>query len=90
VTTGWGNEEAKNAVRRTLRGGRSGRVAVFVIAAACLALGIYGRSLFLSVIAGIATAAAAAALVRASYGNRAARRLERRYLASPDGDRDSN
>jgi type IV secretory pathway VirB2 component (pilin) len=90
VTTGWGNEEAKSAVRRTVRGGRSGRVAVFAIAAVCLALGIYGRSLLLMVIAGIATAAAAGALVRAAYGDRAARRLERRYLASPDRDRRSS
>jgi type IV secretory pathway VirB2 component (pilin) len=89
VTTGWGNDEAKNALRRTMRGGPSGRVAVFVITAACLALGIYGRSLVLSVIAGIATAAAALALVRAISGDRAARRMERRYRTSPDRGRDS-
>jgi hypothetical protein len=64
VTTGWGNDEAKEAVRRALRGGRSGRVAVFVIAAACLALGIYGGSLLLMVVAGIATFAFAATLAR--------------------------
>jgi hypothetical protein len=79
VTTGWGNEHAKDAVRRTLRGGPSGRVAVFVIAAAFLALGIYGGSVLLSVIAGIATAGAAGALVRAAQADRAARRMERRH-----------
>jgi hypothetical protein len=84
VTTGWGNEEAKDAVRRTLRGGRSGRITVFVIAAACLALGIYGDSLLLSVIAGVATVAAAGALVRAAYGDWAVRRMERRYRGGPD------
>jgi len=79
VTTGWGNEHAKDAVRRTLRGGPSGRVTVFVLAAACLALGIYGGVLLLSVIAGIATVGAAAALVRAALADRAARRMERRH-----------
>ena len=84
VTTGWGNEEAKNAVRRTLRGGPSGRITVFVFTAACLALGIYADSLLLSVIAGIATAAAGGALVRAAYGDWAVRRMERRYRGSLD------
>jgi hypothetical protein len=42
----------------------SGRVAVFVIAAACLALGIYGGSLLLMVVAGIATFAFATTLAR--------------------------
>jgi 3-methyladenine DNA glycosylase Mpg len=88
VTTGWGNEEAKDAVRRTLRGGPSGRVAVFVIAATCLALGIYGGSLLLSVLAGVATVAAATALVRAIHDNWAVRRVERRYPASPDRQTD--
>jgi hypothetical protein len=87
VTTGWGNDEAKRAVRRTLRGKRSGpgRIAVFVVMAACLALGIYGDSLPLSVIAGVATVAAAGALVRAAYGDWAVRRMERRYRG-PDVD----
>jgi hypothetical protein len=44
VTTGWGNDEAKHAVRRTMRGGGSGRIMVFVIAAVCLTVGIYGRN----------------------------------------------
>lgn len=84
VTTGWNNEQAKDAVRRTLRGGPSGRVAVFVIAATCLALGIYGGSLLLSVLAGVATLAAAITLVRAARDNWAVRRMERRYRASAD------
>jgi hypothetical protein len=79
VTTGWNNEDAKDAVRRTLRGGGSGRITVFVIAAAFLAVGIYGGSLLLSVPAGIATAAAAGTLVRAVHDDLAVRRLERRY-----------
>jgi hypothetical protein len=88
VTTGWNNEAAKDAVRRTLNGGRSGRVTVFVIAAALLALGIYGGSPLLSVPSGIATVAAAGSLVRAAQGNWAARRMERRSIASPDGHAD--
>jgi len=88
VTTGWGNEEAKDAVRRTLSGGRSGRVVVFGIAAVFLAVGIYGGDLYLSVASGIATVAAAGALVRAACNNWAVRRMERRYLASLDGHAD--
>jgi 3-methyladenine DNA glycosylase Mpg len=88
VTTGWGNEAAKDAVRRTLRGGGSGRVAVFVMSAALFALGIYGGSVLLSVIAGIATVAATGTLVRAARENWAVRRMERRYRASPDGNTD--
>jgi hypothetical protein len=90
MTTGWGNEEAKNAVRRTLRGGPSGpgRITIFVIAAGCLALGIYGGSLLLSVMAGIATVAAAGALVGAAYGDWAVRRMERRYRDGPDSHAD--
>jgi hypothetical protein len=68
VTTGWGNEWAKDAIRRTLRGGPPGRIAVFVIAVAFLAVGVYGGSVLLSVIGGVATVAAAWALVRAAYG----------------------
>ena len=37
---------------------------------------------------GVATVAAAVALVRAAYENWAVRRMERRYLARPDGQRD--
>jgi hypothetical protein len=89
VTT-WGgsNQWAKDAVRRTLRGGRSGRIAVFGIAAAFLAVGIYEGSLLLSVVSGIAVVAAAGALVQAAFHNRAVRRMERRYLDSPDGRAD--
>jgi len=78
VTTGFGNEQAKDAVRRTLAGGSSGRAAVFLIAAAFLALGIYGGSLLLSVPFGVVTLLAAGALVRALRADRAARRLGRR------------
>jgi Flp pilus assembly protein TadB len=89
VMTWWGsNQWAKDAVRRTLSGGRSGRIAVFGIAAAFLAVGIYGGSLLLSVASGIAIVAAAGALVRAARDNRAARRMERRYHDSPDGRSD--
>ena len=92
VTTGWNNEEAKRAVRDTLRGAPSGpgRIVVFVIMAACLALGIYGDSLLLSVIAGIATVAAAGALARAGYGDWAVRRMERRYRGRPEVDADQS
>jgi hypothetical protein len=88
VTTGWNNEAAKDAVRRTLRGGGSGRVAVFVISAGFLALGIYGDSVLLSVAAGIATVAATGSLVRAAHESWTERRMERRYRASPDRDED--
>jgi|SRR5579859_2559571 len=88
VTTGWGNEEAQESVRRSLRGGPSGRFAVFAIAAAFLAVGIYGGNLLLSVIAGVATIAAAAALVRAIYDDMAVRRMERRHRAGPDAEAD--
>ena len=89
VATWWGsNQWAKDAVRRTLSGGRSGRIVVFGIAAAFLAVGIYGGSLLLSVASGIAIVAAAGALVRAARDNRAVRRMERRYDDSPDGRAD--
>ncbi len=79
MTTGFGNEQAKDAVRRrTLAGGSSGRVAVFLIAAAFFALGIYVGWLLISVPFGIVTLIAAGALVRAAQADRAVRRLERR------------
>jgi hypothetical protein len=84
VTTGWGNEWGKDAVRRTLRGGPQGRIAVFVIAAAFLALGVYEGSLLFSVIAGVATVGALWAVMRAAYGDWAVRRMERRYRDDPD------
>jgi hypothetical protein len=84
VTMWWGsNQWAKDAVRRTLSGGRSGRIAVLGIAAAFLAVGIYGGSLLLSVASGIAIVAAAGALVRAARDNRAARRMERLVSRQP-------
>ena len=79
VTTGWGNEQSQDAVRRTLRGGSSGRAAVLVIAAGTFALGIYAGNLFVSVPFGIAATAAAVAVIRATVDARAARRLERRH-----------
>ena len=86
VATWWGsNQWAKDAVRRTLSGGRSGRLAILLIAAAFLAVGIYGGSPLLSVASGIAVVAAAGALVRAARDNRAVRRMERRYRYSPEG-----
>jgi len=89
VTTGWGNEHSKDAVRRTLRGGPSGRLAVFVMLAAMFALGLYVGSVLLSVVGGVATVAAGAVLVRAAYGNWAVGRMMRRHPASSDrpGDR---
>jgi hypothetical protein len=77
MTTGFGNEQAKDAVRRTLAGGSSGRIAVFLIAAAFLALGIYGGSLLISVPSGVVTLLAAGTLVRALRTNRAVRRMRR-------------
>ena len=81
VTTGWGNEHSKDAVRRTIGGGRSGRVAVFVLVAAFFALGVYAGSLLLSVAAGVATIAAGGVLVRAAYGRWAAGRMKRPHGA---------
>jgi hypothetical protein len=77
MTTGFGNEDAKDAVRRTLAGGSSGRIAVFLIAAAFLALGIYGGSLLISVPAGVVTLLAAGTLIRALRTRRAVRRMQR-------------
>ena len=77
MTTGFGNEHAKDAVRRTLIGGSSGRVAVFVMVAAFLALGIYADNLLLTVAAGIAAVPAIASLAWKWRGDRAARRLGR-------------
>ncbi len=77
MTTGFGNEHAKDAVRRTLAGGSSGRAAVFVIAAAFLALGIYSGWLLISVPFGIVTLIAGGALVRAVQADWAVRRIER-------------
>jgi hypothetical protein len=79
MTTGWGNDWGKDAVRRTMLGGSSGRIAVFVIAAAFLALGVYSGIVVLSVPAGIATAGAAWAVARAIYSDLAVRRMERRH-----------
>jgi heme exporter protein D len=81
VTTGWNNQQAIDKVNRTLKGGSSGRVAVLLIAAAFLALGIYAGNLWLCVPFGIATAVAAWAVVVAGRNDLAARRMERRGLA---------
>jgi hypothetical protein len=77
VTTGWNNEQAKDATRRTLKGGSSGRVAVFVIVAGLLALGIYTDNLYGIVLSAIGTALATASLASSWRSNRAARRLGR-------------
>jgi len=79
VITGFGNEQAKDAVRRTLAGGSSGRAAVLLIAAAFLALGIYAGSLLISVPFGAVTVVAGIALVRAVRADRAVRRIERAH-----------
>jgi hypothetical protein len=79
MTTGFGNGQAKDAVRRTLAGGSSGRTAVFLIAAAFLALGIYGGSVPISVPFGVVTLLAAGALVRAVRTAWAVRRTERAH-----------
>jgi hypothetical protein len=78
VSTGWNNQQAIDKVNRTLKGGGSGRVAVFVIAAAFLALGIYAGNLWLSVPFGIATVVAAWVVASAARNDLAARRMERR------------
>lgn len=80
MTTGWNNQQATDKVIRTLKGGSSGRVAVFLIAAGFLALGIYTGNLWLSVPFGIATAFAAWAVVSAGRNDLAAGRMERRDL----------
>jgi len=82
VTTGWGNEHSKDAVRRTIGGGPSGRVALFVLVAAFFAVGVYEGSLLLSVAGGLATVAAGGVLVRASYRSWAVGRMKRPRVAS--------
>jgi hypothetical protein len=72
-------EQAKDAVRSTLKGGGSGRAAVFLITVAFLALGIYTGDVLLAALAGIATMLAAASLAAAWRSYRAARRLERAH-----------
>ena len=75
MTTGFGNEEAQDAVRRTLKGGGSGRITVFVIVAAFLALGILSGNLFILVPSAIATALSVLGLVQAARGYREAGRI---------------
>ena len=71
------NDLGKDAVRRTLRGGGSGRVLVFVIGAVFLAVGICLGNLLIAVPFGIVTVAATASLARSWRHDRAARRLAR-------------
>jgi hypothetical protein len=78
VTTGWNNQQAIDSVSRALQGGSSGRIAVFVIAASFLTLGIFASKLWLSLPFGIATAAAAWTLVKAGRNALAIRRMQRR------------
>jgi hypothetical protein len=73
-----------NRLTQRWRGGPPRRIAVFVIATAFLAVGVSGGSVLLSVIGGVATVAAAWALVRAAYGGWAVRRMEHRYRDGPD------
>ena len=77
MTTGFGNEEARDAVRRTLKGGGSGRITVFVMVAVFQALGIWTGNLLIIVPSAVLTVLAAAALVRAWRSSLAARRLGR-------------
>jgi len=72
-----GNEDPIAAVRRSLNGRGSGRVAVLITMAAFLALGIYARYLPLIVPFGIATLAAAWSVARAARDRRLARRMRR-------------
>jgi len=81
VTTGWNNQQAIDAVNRTLRVGSSGRLAVLLLVAGFLALGIYVGNLWLSVPFGIATAIAVWAVVNAGRNALAARRMQRRGQA---------
>lgn len=78
MSTGWNNQQAIDKVNRTLKGGSSSRLAVLLIAAAFLALGIYVGNLWLSVPFGIATAVAGWAVISAGRNDLAARRMERR------------
>lgn len=82
VTTGWNNQQAIDKVNRTLKGGSSGRVAVLVIAAVFLAVGIYTANLWLSVPFGIVAVSAAWVVINAARNDRAARRMERRELVA--------
>jgi Flp pilus assembly protein TadB len=77
MTIGFGSEQGKDAVRRTLKGTRPRRISIFVIVAAFLALGIYTEILLIIVLAGIAVVLAGASLAWAWRDNHAARRLER-------------
>jgi hypothetical protein len=61
-----------------LRGGSSGRLAVYLLAAAFLILGICIRKLWLSPPFGVVTGAAAWAIVNARRADLAARRMQRR------------
>jgi hypothetical protein len=81
VSTGWNNQQATDAVNRTLKGGSSGRLAVLLLAAGFLALGIYVGNLWLSIPFGIATGAATWPVVMAGRNNLAARRIWRRQAA---------
>jgi hypothetical protein len=78
VTTGWNNQQAVDKVNRTLTGESPGRLAVLLIVAAFLALGIYTGNLWLSVPFGMAAAAAAWTVVSAGRNDLAARRMQRR------------
>ena len=75
MTTGFGNEQAQDAVRRTLKGGSSGRITVFVIVAAFLALGVLTGNLFILIPSAIATALSVLGFVQAARSCREAGRI---------------
>lgn len=77
MTTGWGNEQAQGALRRTLSGGSSGRWGVFVLTLAFVGIGVLGGSIVLTVAAGAAALATGVGLARALRDARAADRLGR-------------
>jgi hypothetical protein len=86
MSTGWNNQRATDAVNRTLKGGSSGRLAVLLLAAGFLALGIYVGNPWLSVPFGIATGLAAWPVVMAGRNDLAARRMSRRRAADRGRD----
>jgi len=77
VTLGLNNQLAIDKVKSRLKGGgSSGRVAVLLIAAAFLAVGVYTGNLWLCVPFGIAMAVAAWSVVSSRRNYLAARRME--------------
>jgi hypothetical protein len=78
MTTGWSNEDGRNAVRRTLAGtGGTGRGVFLVVGAVFLALGLYSGYVFIDVVSGLVLAGSVWSIAAAARSRRAARRIGR-------------